>query len=334
MAGGWNRIVPEDRELLTLGVDVGGTKIETVLVDAAGRILAFHRYPTQPEKGPDGVIANIVTSVEVCLGEAGQKAQGLGIGIAGQVDRASGMLRFAPNLVGWHNVPLQAKLEETLGLPVVVDNDVRAATWGEWQHGAGQGVDDLVCLFVGTGIGGGIVSSGQLLEGCHNTAGELGHITIVASGRRCRCPNRGCLEAYAGGWAIAERAQEAVRADLKSGQTLVTLAGSIQQISAATVTQAYTNGDPLANHLVEETAQYLAAGVVGIVNAFNPCLLVLGGGVIEGLPGYVSMIEPLVRANALKAAVEHLRIVTAALGTKAGAIGAATLARNKIGKSV
>lgn len=334
MAGGWNRIVPEDRELLTLGVDVGGTKIETVLVDAAGRILASHRYPTQPEKGPDGVIANIVTSVEVCLGEADQKAQGLGIGVAGQVDRASGMLRFAPNLVGWYNVPLQAKLEETLGLPVVVNNDVRAATWGEWQHGAGQGVNDLVCLFVGTGIGGGVVSSGQLLEGCANTAGELGHITIVAGGRRCRCPNRGCLEAYAGGWAIAERAQEAVRADPKSGQTLVTLAESIQQISAATVTQAYTDGDPLANHLVEETAQYLAAGVVGIVNAFNPCLLVLGGGVIEGLPGYVSMIEPLVRANALKAAVEHLRIVTAALGTKAGAIGAATLARNKVGKSV
>jgi len=249
--------------------------------------------------------------------------------VAGQVDKVSGTVRFSPNL-GWRNVPLQARLEEALGLPVVVNNDVRAATWGEWRHGAGQGVNDLVCLFVGTGIGGGIVSNGCLLEGCYNSAGELGHITIVASGRHCRCPNQGCLEAYAGGWAIAERAQEAVRADLKAGQTLVTLAGGIQHISAATVSRAYTDGDSLARRLVEETAQYLAAGVVGIVNAFNPCLLILGGGVIQGLPEYVPLIERSVRANALETAVEQLRIVTAALGNKAGVIGAAALARSKI----
>lgn len=165
------------------------------------------------------------------------------------------------------------------------------------------------------------------MEGCKNAAGELGHITIVAGGRTCRCPNRGCLEAYSGGWAIAERAQEAVHADPQAGQRLVALAGSIQQVSAITVAQAYASGDPLACHLVEETAKYLAAGVVSIVNAFNPCLLVLGGGVIQGLPQYVTMIEPMVRANALEAAAEGLRIVTAALGGKAGVIGAAALAR-------
>ena len=272
-----------------------------------------------------------MASTEICLREANQAAWGLGIGVAGQVDKVTGTVRFSPNL-DWHNVPLRARLEEALGLPVVVNNDVRAATWGEWQHGAGQGVNDLVCLFVGTGIGGGIVSSGCLLEGCHNSAGELGHITIVASGRHCRCPNQGCLEAYAGGWAIAERAQEAVHADPKAGQTLVTLAGGIQHISAATVSRAYTDGDSLARRLVEETAQYLAAGVVGIVNAFNPCLLILGGGVIQGLPEYIPLIERSVRANALETAVEHLRIVTAALGNKAGVIGAADLARSKIGE--
>ena len=317
-----------DRELLDIGVDIGGTKIEMALVDAAGRILASHRVLTHPERGPDGVIADIVTCVETYLGEAGQSVRGLGIGVAGQVDRASGTLRSAPNL-GWRNVPLQARLEKALGLTVMVSNDVRAATYGEWRHGAGQGVDDLVCLFIGTGIGGGIVSGGRLLEGYCNTAGELGHITIVAGGHRCRCPNRGCLEAYAGGWAIAERAQEAVHADPQAGQRLVTLAGTVEQISAATVTQAYTNGDSLAHHLVEETAQCLAAGVVGIVNAFNPCLLVLGGGVIQGLPEYASMVEPIVRVNALEVAAEGLRIVTAALGNKAGVIGAAALVRDK-----
>jgi len=312
-------------------VDLGGSKLETALVNTDGCIIASHRRSIHHEKNPDRAITDIVASIEICLREANQTAWGLGIGVAGQVDKVSGTVRFSPNL-GWHNVPLRARLEEALGLPVVVNNDVRAATWGEWRHGAGQGVNDLVCLFVGTGIGGGIVSSGCLLEGCHNSAGELGHITIVASGRHCRCPNQGCLEAYAGGWAIAERAQEAVRADPKAGQALVTLVDGIQHISAATVSRAYTDGDPLASRLVEETAQYLAAGVVGIVNAFNPCLLILGGGVIQGLPEYIPLIERSVRANALETAVEHLRIVTAALGNKAGVIGAAALARSKIGE--
>lgn len=319
-------------ELTTIGVDLGGTKIEMAVVDAAGRILASHRQLTNPEKGPDAVVADIVTCVEACLGKAGKMAQGLGIGVAGQLDR-TGTLRLSPNLPGWRNVPLKVILEDALGIPVVINNDVRAAAWGEWQHGAGRGVDDMVCLFVGTGIGGGVVSGGRLLDGCSNTAGELGHMTIMVDGRRCHCSNRGCLEAYAGGWAIAERAQEAVRTDPQAGQRLNALAGDIQRISAVTVTQACSEGDPLACRLVGETARYLAAGVVGIVNAFNPCLLVLGGGVIQGRPEYVSEVEHTVRENALQTAVEGLRIVVAALGDKAGVIGAAALARDKIEKA-
>ncbi len=314
--------------MLTLGIDLGGTKIETALVDATGRILASHRRPTNPERGSDDVISDIIACAKTCLGEAGKTARALGLGVAGQVDR-EGTVHFSPNL-GWRNVPLKVKLEEILDMPVVVNNDVRAAIWGEWRHGAGQGLDDLVCLFVGTGVGGGIVSGGRLLEGCANTAGELGHITIVNGGRRCHCPNSGCLEAYTGGWAIAERTQEAVRADPQAGQRLVALAGDIQQISAATLTRASGEGDPLSRRLLEETAQYLAAGVVSIVNAFNPCLLVLGGGIIQGMLDYVSTIESAARERALPAAVEGLRVVTAALGDKAGVIGAAALARDRI----
>lgn len=136
------------------------------------------------------------------------------------------------------------------------------------------------------------------------------------------------LEAYAGGWAIGERVQEAVRNDLKAGKALITLAGSIEKISAATVTEAYANGDPLAQRMVEETAQFLAAGLVGIINAFNPCLIVLGGGVIQGFPEYTSLVEHMVHLKALEAALEGLRVVTAALGNKAGVIGAAALARH------
>jgi len=212
---------------LTLGVDLGGTKIETSLVDSTGRIIASQRSPTRLEKGPDGIIMDIIACVNGCLGEASKSARALGVGMAGQIEKDSGIVRFSPNL-GWHNVPLQARLEAALALPVMVTNDVRAATYGEWLYGAGQGVADLVCLFIGTGVGGGVVSGGKLLEGCNNTAGELGHTTIITDGRQCHCRNRGCLEAYAGGWAIAERAQDAVRSDPRAGQPLIELAGSIE----------------------------------------------------------------------------------------------------------
>lgn len=313
-------------ELLTVGVDVGGTKIDASVVDSTGNILTSLRCPTNTEKGPDGVITNIIECVKDCLSAISKPASALGIGIAGQIEKDTGVVRFSPNL-GWHDIPLRAKLEEALQLPVIVTNDVRAATYAEWCYGAGQNVDDLICLFVGTGIGGSVVSGGKLLEGHRNSAGELGHITIVTNGRKCRCRNRGCLEAYAGGWAIGERAQEAARSNLKSGQPLITLAGSIEQITAATVTEAYKNGDPMAKQIVEETALYLAAGLVAMVNAFNPCLIVLGGGVIQGLPEYTPMAERIVRLHALETALEGLRIVTPALGNKAGVIGAAALAR-------
>ena len=315
-------------EPFTLGVDIGGTKVEMALVDANGRILSVNRYPTRPEKGPEGIIADIIASVDECTEEKKHEPHALGVGVPGQVDFA-GTVRFAPNL-GWRNVPLRARLEEMLGLPVVVINDVRAATWGEWCYGSGRGVDDLVVLFVGTGIGGGVVSGGHMLAGCSNTLGELGHITIVAGGRRCRCPNRGCLEAYAGGWAIAERAQEVVRNDPREGQYLISIAGSVENITATTVSHAYCEEDPLARRLVEETGQHLAAGVVSIINAFNPSLLVLGGGVIEGVPELVHTVESIACERALKSAVENLKVVKATLGDRAGVVGAATIARKKI----
>ena len=155
----------------TLGVDLGGTKVETALVDTEGHILASYRHPTDPKKGPASLIADIKASVEVCLSEASRGAVALGIGVAGQGDRMAGTVRFAPNL-DWRDVPLGSELERCLGLPVVVTNDVRAATWGEWCHGTGQAVTDLVCLFVGTGIGAGVISGGKLLEGSSNAAGE------------------------------------------------------------------------------------------------------------------------------------------------------------------
>jgi glucokinase len=314
-------------DVVTIGVDLGGTKVKTALVDSKGQITSVHTYPTTPEKGPEGVIADILICIESCLDQASEsKAQALGIGVAGQVDM-NGVVRYAPNL-NWRNIDLKAKLERQLDMPVVVVNDVRAATWGEWRLGAGKNVPDLVVLFVGTGIGGGVVTGGHLLTGCSNTGGELGHTTIITNGRQCHCPNKGCLEAYVGGWAIAERTLEAVQRDLTKGELITRRAGCIEDITATHVSHAYRANDPLAHQLVNETCMYLSAGIVGIINAFNPCLFVFGGGVIEGLPIIISKVEKLTRERALKAAVENLRFVKAALGGDAGVIGAAALAQN------
>ncbi len=322
--------VQQITEPLTLGVDLGGTKVNVALVDASGRLLSAHKSQIHPDKEPNRVIADILTGVDVCLSKTGQEAKALGIGVAAQVD-LKGVVRGSPNL-GWRNVPLKKKLEKQLGLPVVVTNDVRAATWGEWRYGSGKGIDDLAVLFVGTGIGGGVISGGNVLSGCSNSGGELGHITIVYDGRKCHCPNRGCLEAYAGGWAIAERAKEAIRTLSHERRRLLSLAGSVEKVTAATVSQAYHEGDLLARRLVEETGRYLAAGVVSIVNAFNPCLLVLGGGVIEGIPELIPIVKDVVQSRALEAATEKLKIVNATLGGDAGAIGAATLAQKLVNK--
>ena len=316
--------------ILTLGVDLGGTKIDTALVDSSGNILSDHYRLLDSGKDPHKAIADIIDSARICQQESGKKASALGIGIAGQIDKKQGTLRRSPNLPGWQEVPLGAILSEALNIPVCVDNDAHLITRGEWQYGAGKGVNDLVCLFVGTGIGGGIVSGGHLLEGCQNTAGEIGHMTVVAAGRKCHCPNEGCLEAYAGGWAIAERAQDAVCANPQAGQNLLNLAGDIAKITAITVAQTYKNGDPLAQRLIKDTSKYLAAGIVSIVNAFNPCLIILGGSVIQGLPDLIALAEKRVRTMALQTPLENLRITTAALGNKAGVIGASAMARSII----
>lgn len=316
--------VKTPEQSLTIGVDLGGTKVKTAVVDSDGRITSAFKHPTNPQKGSEAVIRDILACVDKCLSQ-NKSVEALGIGVAGQVDK-NGVVQYSPNLQ-WRGVPLRTRLEKELGLPVFVTNDVRAATIGEWRFGSGRNVEDLAVIFIGTGIGGGAVIGGNIVSGCSNTGGELGHITIVVGGRRCHCPNEGCLEAYAGGWAIAERAQEAVKSNPRLGRHLTSLAHGIENITAETVSHAYHEGDELACRIIEETGGFLAAGAVSIINSFNPCMLIFGGGVIEGLPELITAVDGIVRQRALEAAVEELKIVKAALGSDAGVIGVAALAK-------
>ena len=311
---------------LYIGADIGGTKMGMVLVDAKGQVLDEHRHPTDAVHGAPRVLERLIQCVRECFTDYEGTLAGIGIGVAGQVDPKSGAVVFAPNL-NWTDVPLAAIVREAIGVPVFVTNDVRAATLGEWMNGAGQGAQDLVVVLVGTGIGGGVVSGGRLLTGASNTFGELGHVTVVTDGRRCRCGSLGCVEAYAGGWAIGARAQEMVREDPHAGATLVRVAGSAEQISAASVTAAYREGDAMARALVADAGRHLAAAAIGYVNALNPARLILGGGVLRGLPELVGIVESAVRELALEAATDKLEVRLASLGAAAPAVGAATLAR-------
>lgn len=309
-----------------IGIDLGGTKIEVAGVDGKGSITKRLRRDTDVAGGADKVQSDIVAAVQEITKASGSRPACIGIGMAGQIDPETGTVIFSPNL-NWHDVPLRENLSGRIGVPAVITNDVRAATWGEWLYGAGRGYGDIVCVFVGTGIGGGIVSRGAMLEGCSNTAGEIGHMTIDRNGPPCHCPNHGCFEALAGGWAIARDARDAVERDPAAGRTMTDLAGGdAKNITAKIVSAAARTGDALSSKILSDAGDALIAGCVSLVNAFNPCVLILGGGVIEGMPGLVNTVDAGVHRRALGAARRNLKVVMSGLHNDAGVIGAAAFA--------
>ena len=311
-----------------IGVDLGGTKIHAAVVGPDGTVISEHRLPTDVGGGPMKVVGDIVRAVRDELDADLSVIDAVGVGLAGQIDPETGVVRSSPNLK-WTDFPFGERLQQALGVPVVVENDVTTAAWGEWRHGAGRGIDDLLVLYVGTGVGGGIVSDGRLLAGDRGMAGEVGHMTIVAGGRQCSCPNRGCLEAYVGGWAIAERAVEAVVANPEAGRGLLDMARGAE-LTARLVAEAADAGDDLALEFMYDTGQYLGAGLTGLIHIFNPARVILGGGVIEGSPGLVLAAESVVRANAIPAYTDGLEVRRSELGGNAGVIGSASIALERV----
>jgi glucokinase len=310
---------------LSLGVDIGATKVLCGLVDPRGRLVDCSDRRVHRNDGPANVVDAVLEEVKG-FGPRAREIRAAGVAVAGQVDPKRGVVRYAPNL-RWRDVPLGARFARALQVPVVLENDVRAATWGEWKHGAARGCPNLICIYVGTGVGGGLVSDGRLLSGAAHAAGEVGHMTLVAGGRRCSCPNRGCLEAYVSGWAIGARAKEAIRRAPRRGAALVRRAGSVRAVNATIVTAAARAGDPLATELMEATGDWLGAGAVGLVNTLNPARVLLGGGVIEGWPRIVRQVRNAVRTGAQPPAARSVRVGHAQLGPLASVVGAAWLAR-------
>lgn len=323
--------MPQD--FFSLGIDLGGTKVEIAIVDSNGTIIKDVKIPTRAQDSYEAVASDIVAASQTLIQDSPLPVATIGAGIAGQIKPDGSEVIFAPNL-NWRNVPLKHILENKLNLPATLLNDVRAATWGEWLHGAGKGCNDFICLFVGTGIGGGIVCNGQLMQGHSNTAGELGHTTLREGGRPCTCGNLGCLEAYAGGWGIAVSLKEAVAKFPERAKKLLELAeGDIKKIKGEHLTEAHKQNDPLAMEIHSEFVKNLAHGCVSFVNAFNPQKIIFGGSVALASPTLLPEVYNEITKYALKAATAALECVPAQLGNKANVIGAATASRNSLKKN-
>jgi len=325
--------VSETNERYIVGVDLGGTSINVGVVPFdGGTVLGMRSLPTEAHRGAKFVVDRMATMIRNAIKGARHERDipedgiiGVGLGSPGPLDRHTGIVLETPNL-GWRNFPLRDIVSNAVGLEAVLDNDANAAALGEFWQGAGRGVDTLVALTLGTGIGGGVVLNGRVFHGASDAAGEVGHMTINSTGRKCNCGNYGCLEAYASGPAIAARAIEG----LETGEASMLpelIGGDLAKITAETVYQAIVAGDLYAKEVMRETAKFLGTGVANLINIFNPEMIVISGGVTRAGDHLFEPLHAEVRRRAFRRAAEKCRIVGSELGDMAGVIGAAATFR-------
>jgi glucokinase len=294
-----------------LAIDVGGTWLRVARVTALGRVLDRRRQPTPA----GGDAAAVVEAVGRLAAQLGGPARLAGVAAPGPVDPASGTVYSPPNLPGWGAYPLRSRLADRLGCPVWVHNDANLAALGEARFGAGRGADPLVYLTVSTGIGGGVILGGRIFEGAHGLAGELGHVIVRAGGPRCNAGHAGCLEALASGTAVQRRAAE--------------LAGTAGEPAAAEVAQAAAAGTAWAIQVLEEAGEALGLAIGGLINAFDPAWVVLGGGLTGAWELWAPAMQRSAEAVAMARAQRPVDIRRAALGDDGGLIGAAAHALDR-----
>ena len=310
---------------LTVGVDVGGTKIAAGVVDEKGEILERRRLdsPATDSEAIEATIAELVLELK-----RDHDIEAVGVGAAGFVDVRRSTVLFAPNLA-WRDEPLKAELERLTDLPVVVENDANAAAWGEFAFGGGKDVDDLLLVTVGTGVGGGLVLDGKLHRGAFGVAAEIGHFRVVPQGRPCGCGNLGCWEQYASGSALERDAHERLAAGGEDVQSLLArVGGDPEAVTGPVVTEAAQDGDAVAIELLAEVGRWLGEGIASLTAVLDPAVVVIGGGVSEAGDLLLDPIrEHFLSTLTARDYRPHLEIRPAELGNPAGLIGAADLAR-------
>ena len=315
-------------ELPVLAIDLGGTKIIAAIISNKGQIVAKERCLTLADEGPQPVIRRIFSAIDHLLSQRNinpSQLDSISIAAAGAIDFKKGLITSSPHLPGWHDVPLRDIVEEKYKVNTFLINDASAAALGEHHFGAGQGVNNLILLAVGTGIGGGIILNGRLYSGASGSAGEIGHITIDVGGPKCDCGNTGCLEALVSGTAVAKEAIRRIKQGERSSLTEA-VGGEIEDITAEEVLTAAWDSDSLASEIILKAATYLGIGLANIVNIFNPEMIIIGGGIAKMGDLLLNPARQVVKERAFQLPAQAVQIVPAQLGDDAGVLGAAVFA--------
>ena len=292
-----------------IGIDLGATFVKMGLVDDLGKVYFRRKIETILSSNRASLIEAVISNIRDIIEISGKSVSGVGIGVPGPVDSKKGTVHYFPNIKGWEEVPLKSILEKKLGLRVELDNDVNAMTLGEFVFGAGQGCNNLVCLTLGTGVGGGIIIDGKLYRGGSMCAGEIGHMPINETGPKCNCGGIACLERYIGNKYILERARKAF--------------GNNITLEALTSLAKFGNKKAIA--IWVDVAEKLSVALAGVVNLLNPDKIVIGGGVSKAGEFILNPLRKELKKRAMKDQAAHVKIIAAKLGTDAGIIGASLL---------
>lgn len=312
-----------------VGVDMGGTRIKMAVVSLEGRISYRVSFNVQKHWPFKDFLKTFVETLGQFLKVHAipkQSLLGIGMGLPGLIDFERGIVHHLVNVRGWREAPIASLLRKRLGVPVFVDNDVNLMTLGEATYGAAKGFSNVVCLTLGTGVGGGILLKGTLYRGSSLSAGEIGHVPVSRGGPRCPCGGRGCLEMFVGNRAIVRRAKEKIRAGKRS---LVSkwLDGRLNRLTPEILSQAARKGDRLSLSIWKEVGEWVGIALAGIVNVYNPDRIVVGGGVAEAGEVLFRPILATLQERAMRFPMKHLKVVKAKLGNDAGMIGASVLVR-------
>jgi glucokinase len=309
------------RKQWVIGIDLGGTKIGTGIVDLEGRVHERDYQPTQAQEGAEEGIRRMTSTARRLMARAGIESQdvlSIGVGAPGPLDIPKGLLIDPPNLPSWCDVPLGQAIEREMQIPTYLENDANAAAIGEYLYGAGRGTRNMLYVTVSTGIGGGLILNGRIYHGARGGAGEVGHTTLLPDGPLCSCGNRGCLEALASGTAVAREGRELVRRGIA---TLIQ--GAEESISARDVVEAMRGGDPYAASIVDRAMHHLGIGMANLVNLFNPEMIVIGGGLSNLGEDLLAPVRRGIAVHAFPAAARQVRVTLAELGNEVGIVGAA-----------
>ena len=312
---------------IAIGVDLGGTNIRGILVDAKGVIINQLKCRSQVKRGKEIAIRKLLDLIQKLIAQSVSSGHliGIGVGAPGPLDVKKGIIHFAPNLPGWKEVYLKKILKDKFNMKVVLENDANAAAWGERCFGAGKGINNLVCFTLGTGIGGGIIIDGKIYHGNNFVSAEFGHMTVNKDGPLCNCGNRGCLEAYSSATGIRNRIKDKIKKGITS-QFFTNIDDYLNEsVGLKSIFESARMGDDLTKNIIEDAITYLGIAMANIANLLNPEMIILTGGITNEGENLMIPLKKEVKKRTLSSNYQFLKIVTGELGDFAGTLGAAAL---------